>query len=218
MYLHIIRELTIRIRGKSYKDNKLNNLWSFGHQHAMKCNFSFWSKLRPQRGVHNSQIPSKFDPFLPAPRIFFLMLPKIFFVLPKSNIGHFCMTCRTTHLTRVLWLGKTRVVKLRKTCVKYDTMSDFPLLTFGSTTGCEKFQTQWNHLHFENTSNCIPTSHKSELLLRQVHRQWDVLMKVFLTLWPWQIPYDLDLQILPRYLSNWPSCQNWVKSVWLWEW
>ncbi len=37
-----------------------------------------------------------------------------------------------SHLTRVLQLRKTRVARLHKTRVKCDTMSDFPLLTFGT--------------------------------------------------------------------------------------
>ncbi len=45
---------------------------------------------------------------------------------------------RPTHLTRVLQstrLRKTRVIRLRKRCVKYDTMSDFPLLPLGTNPG-----------------------------------------------------------------------------------
>ncbi len=38
---------------------------------------------------------------------------------------------RLTHLTSVLQLCNTRVVQLRNTCVKSDTMSDFPLLPLG---------------------------------------------------------------------------------------
>ncbi len=42
----------------------------------------------PVRGVPNSRPPSKFDPFLPAPWIIFLMLPKIYFFCSPNKIWY----------------------------------------------------------------------------------------------------------------------------------
>ena len=73
----------------------------------------------------------------------------------------------------------------------------------------KKTHTLWKH------PTLYSYSHIPEFLLWQVHRQVTRLSEVigksqwtFLTLWPWPLTYDLDLQTWPRYPSTWPPCQN----------
>ena len=59
-----------------------------------------------------------------------------------QNIRHFCMT-------RVLRSCTTRVLQVRKTRVKHDTMSDFPLLPLGMQA-IQPFIVQGNSFHRVN--------------------------------------------------------------------